>query len=122
MKSDINDWRQSLGNMEDENILMKARLSHMLQGNFDINLLPQVENIYSYLLTEEAFINLLRHNIGELDTFIEADNPINFNITRFENLCSTLQSQMITAGIRFAKLKSEFNEFFLDRGLLHSNP
>ncbi len=122
MKSEINDWKQSLGNMADENILMKTHLSHMLQGNFDINLLPEVENIYSHLLTEEEFINLLRHNIGELDNITESDNSKFFNKARFENMCSTMQSQMITVGVRFTKLKSEFNEFFQDRGLLRYHP
>lgn len=101
--------------MSDENILMKARLSNILKENFDINLLPQVENLYSHLLTEEEFINLLRHNIGELDNLIEAGNSKFESTSRFENMWSTLQSQMATARIRLGLLKSEFNDFFQQR-------
>lgn len=115
MKSEINNWRRTLGIMSDENILMKARLSSVLQENFDINLLPQVENLYSHLLTEEEFINLLRHNIGELDNLVESGNSEVENTHRCENMCSTLQSQMMTAKIRLSKLKSEFNDFFRER-------
>lgn len=98
--------------MSDENILMKTYLSNVLQDNFDINLLPQVENLYSHLLTEEEFINLLRHNIGELDSLIDSNNLKFIHNSKFENMRSTLQSQMKTARIRFANLKSEFNDFF----------
>ena len=112
MKREINNWKASLGSMADENILMKARLSNMLKENFDISLLPQVENLYSHLLKEEEFINLLRHNIGELDSMIESGHSKFLNKTRFENMWSTLQSQMMTARIRLTNLKSEFNEFF----------
>ena len=112
MKSDINDWKQSLGYMSDENILMKTRLSQMLQAKFDNNLLPQVENLYTNLLSEEAFLNLLRHNIGELDNLIESEHSRLVNKNRFENMYATLQSQMTTVKIRLTHLKSEFNEFF----------
>lgn len=112
LKEEIKDWKRSLGNMSDENILMKTRLSNMLQGNFDINLLPQVENLYSLLLTEEEFINLLRHNVVELDSLIKSENTRELNKNRFELMGLNLQSQMITAKIRLNKLKSEFNAFF----------
>ncbi len=111
LKSDIKDWKQSLGYMSDENILMKTRLSNMLQDNFDISLLPQVEDLYSHLLSEEEFINLLRHNIGELDSLIEANNQKEINTGRFDNLSNMLQSQMTTAKIRLTKLKSDVNDF-----------
>ena len=112
MKSEINDWRLSLGTMSDENIIMKTHLSAILKENFDISLLPQVENLYSHLLTEEEFINLLRHNIGELDSLIDSETSKSLNKNRFEHMCSTLQSQMTTARIRLSRLKSEFNDFF----------
>lgn len=122
MKREINDWRLSLSTMSDENIQMKSSLSNMLQGNFDINLLPQVENFYSHLLAEEEFINLLRHNIGELDNLITGGDSLNLNKTRLENMCLTLRSQMQTAGIRLTKLKSDFNNFFQQRRILPFTP
>lgn len=112
MKREISDWKLSLATMSEENNQMKTRLSDMLQENFDINLLPQVENFYSHLLTEEEFINLLRHNIGELDNFITGEDRLNLNKNRFDNMCLTLRSQMQTASIRLTKLKSDFNDFF----------
>ena len=112
MKGQIQDWRKSLGRMADDNILMKTRLSTMLQENFDISLLPQVENLYSLLLIEEEFITLIRHNLGEVDSLIESDLPKELNKSRLENLWVKLHSQMMTAGIRLTKLKMEFNEFF----------
>ena len=115
MKGEIKGWKQSLGNMSDENIQMKTRLSKMLQENFDITLLPEVENLYSLLLTEEEFINLLRHNVGELDSLMESDNTKDINKNRFESMAQRLQVQMMTARIRLSKLKSEFNEFFRER-------
>lgn len=114
MKSEIIDWKQALGNMSEENNLMKTRLSKMLQEDFNINLLPQIEKLYSDLLTEEGFINILRHNIGELDGFMESQNSISVHKNRFENLCSSLQSQLTTANIRLNALSSEFNTFFKD--------
>ena len=111
LKSDIKDWKQLLNNMSDENILMKIRLSKMLQDNFDMNLLPQVEELYSLLLSEEEFITLLRHNIGELDSLLTANNPKEINSGRFDNLSNMLQSQMTTAKIRITKLKSDINDF-----------
>lgn len=114
MKSEIIDWKQALGNMSEENNLMKTRLSKMLQEDFNTNLLPQIEKLYSDILMEEGFINILRHNIGELDGFMESKNSISMHKNRFENLCSSLQSQLTTANIRLNTLSSEFNTFFED--------
>ena len=55
LQSESNGWKRSLGYMSDENIQMKTRLSAILQENFDIALLPQVENFHTLLLKEEEF-------------------------------------------------------------------
>jgi len=109
MKSVINDWKKLLSTMSDENIHMKNRLSILLKENFDTRLLPKVENLHSHLLEEDGFINLLRHNIGELDSLIETEEQKN----RSDIMASILQSQILTARIRLSNLKSAFNDFFL---------
>ena len=108
VRGEGNAWKRSLRYMSDENILMKTALAEILQGDFDLAYLPQVENFQTLLLKEEEFIHLLRHNISELDAFLSRDNP---NENEIEFLRSRLQQQMRTAELRFNKLKSEVYDF-----------
>ncbi len=112
LRNESNTWTHLLRSMSDENIVMKTRLSEMLQEDFDIALLPRVEHFHSLLLTEEEFINLLRHNIAELDHKLDSEQTyINPNEPGVDYMSSRLQQQMITADIRFRKLKSDFYKF-----------
>ncbi|MEO5906558.1 MAG: hypothetical protein ABIQ11_07520, partial [Saprospiraceae bacterium] len=106
-----NGWKRTLGFMSDENILMKTRLFEILQGNFDITLLPRVENFHSLLLKEEEFINLLRHNMAELDYLLVHEHQHHRNIAEIDFMHSRLKYQMMTAETRFKKLESEFYDF-----------
>ena len=111
LRSESSAWTRSLRYMADENILMKNRLSEVLQEDFNIELLPQVENFHSLFLTAEEFIGLLRHNISELDQLLANNQNAIFQGNEVAKMRSRLQSQMITAEERFSKLKREFYEF-----------
>ena len=110
VKNESNRWKRALGSMSEENIQMKTRLSGILQENFDLNLLPQVENFLTLLLKEEEFINLLRHNVAELDRHLSLES--NANSTQVDIMRARLENQMITAETRFHQLRTDYELLF----------
>ncbi len=112
LRIESNAWTRSLRYMSDENILMKNRLSEILQEDFDIDLLPQVENFHTLFLSCEEFMNVLRHSIAELEQLLaknDAGLPLSEEINKMR---SRVQYQMKTAELRFNALKTDFYDFF----------
>lgn len=111
-RSESNAWQRSLSYMTDENIQMKIRLAEILSDDFDLRLLPMVENFHSLVLNEEEVLNLLRHNVAELNkSLLKEGSDYHAMSMDISHLRTRLQFQIAAAEKRFTKLKSEFYEF-----------
>lgn len=115
LQGESESWKRVLRYMSDENILLKYRLSEMLKGKFDMDILNKAEGFQNSFLREDAFIGLLRNDVLEfekqLNQELNSDHDLNSDILDKQN---TIRATLKAAEKHFNKLKAEFNNYLLE--------
>lgn len=109
-------WKRFLRFMTDENIHLKARLSDILNEDFDKAMLEQAETFQVLFLRKDNLISLLRNEIAELDNLLikEALEDGAWK-KEVEKRMRIMRKNIKNAEGKFRKLKSEFNNYFLEK-------
>jgi hypothetical protein len=109
-------WKRSLDFMTDENILLKNRLSEILKENFDANLLEELENFQNSFIGEDEIISSLQYEISEIDLSLARVIFENRNkIKKADKRIKSMRNDIRIAVERFAKLKSDFNNYLSEK-------
>lgn len=109
-------WKRLLGFMTDENIHLKKRLSDILNEEFDKVMLEEAENFQARFLREDSLISLLRNEIAELDNLLVKE-VFEDGVLKKEvyKRMRRMRNNIKNAETKFKKLKSEFNNYFLEK-------
>ncbi len=108
-------WKRVLDFMTDENIRLKNRLSEILKGNIDNNLLKKAEDFQNNFVRTDDLIRFLRNDIATFDKLLTRE--IIGDGDRFGELTKKVKSIRANIGNaekQFNKLKLEFNNYLLE--------
>jgi hypothetical protein len=96
----------------EENVLLKNRLSGILQNNYDQNSLEEMEEFQTKLIKEDELISLFRRDVNDLDNLLYSKMFEEKKMEKsFEAKMDQLGKEIANSIIRFRILKSAFNDF-----------
>jgi hypothetical protein len=106
-------WKRIIAFMVEENIILKNRLSEILQEGFNTELLNDVELFQNRIIREDSMIGLLRDQMQELDKLLVREVFENGKIIRLvERNLDKLRNNIKNGELEFGKLKEDFNRYF----------
>lgn len=115
LQHESDTWKRVLGFMTDENIHLKNRLSEILQGHVDKDLLLEAEAFQNSFVREDDLIRFLLNDIVAFDKLL-AKEVSKDGVIRSE-MKKKLKSIRTNIGIaekQFNKLKLDFNSYLLE--------
>jgi hypothetical protein len=117
LQEEIDMHKRSLAFMEEENILLKNRVSQVLKNGFNENLLSEMEIFHGQFVREDELIRILKSYIMEAEKLllqeVFRDGKI---IKEVKRKLQRVRTKMETTQRRFTKLKSDFNSFLSENG------
>jgi len=112
LQEEIDMHKRSLAFMEEENILLKNRVSEVLKNGFNQNMLNEMDIFQGQFVREDELIRILKSYILEADKLllqeVFRDGKIIKDVKR---KLQRVRTKMETTQRRFTKLKSDFNSF-----------
>ena len=107
-------WNRVLGFLKEENVILKNRLSEILQSKTDCNngFLEQVEYFQNNFLKEDEVISFLRMEVGEQNVLLVAE-LVNKGeeFKQVQKKQKQLREELENAERNFNKLKFDFNNY-----------
>jgi hypothetical protein len=111
-QTEIERWKELLNSRMEENVLLKNRLSGILQNNYDQNSLEEMEEFQTKLIKEDELISLFRRDVNDLDNLLYSKMFEEGKMEKsFEAKMDQLGKEIANSIIRFRILKSAFNDF-----------
>ena len=115
LQHESDTWKRELCFMGDENIHLKNRLSEIVKGDIDKNLLENAETFQIRLIAEDEQIRGLRRDIAAFAKLVVREvfedgvmlNEIMQKLGKIRVNMSSVEKQ-------FNKLKIDFNRYFLE--------
>jgi len=114
-ETEMENWKKIVVFIQDENILLKNRLSGMLKDNSDSYpvFMERIEYFHDLLLKEDEITIFLRHEINHQKKMLERELARNGTppVKQISWLQKKLGNMVLLAAQNFNKLKIEFNNY-----------
>jgi hypothetical protein len=107
-------WKRLLGDMVDENVRLKMRLSELLKDKFNQNLLEDAENFQSRFLKEDELIALLRNDMAELGKVLKRETAEEVVIKEVYKKLKVIKENIKTVEKHLSTLQLEFNNYIAE--------
>jgi len=115
LQYETDTWKRLLGFIEDENILLKTRLSEVLRNSFANSMLEDAELFQTGFIKKDEAISQLRNEIAVIDKLLVREIQENGKlVTPLHNRIKKLRSKIAATERQFGRLKTEFNSFLLE--------
>jgi hypothetical protein len=112
LQEEIEMHKRSLAFMEEENILLKNRVSEVLKNGFNENMLNEMEVFHGQFVREDELIRILKSYILEADKLLLREVFNDGKIIKdVKRKLQRVRTKMETTQRRFTRLKSDFNSF-----------
>jgi len=115
LRQESDAWKRTLEFMTEENIHLKNRLSEILKGDLDQDLLMTAEVFQNSFVREDELIRLLRHDVLAFDHLlmreIFEDGAI---INKVTNSYKAIRRNISESETQFNQLKHEFSNYLLE--------
>jgi hypothetical protein len=115
LRQESDAWKRTLEFMTEENIHLKNRLSEILKGDIDRDLLMTAEVFQDSFVREDELIRLLRQDVFIFDHLlmreIFEDGTI---INKVTNSYRVTRKNISESEAQFNKLKHEFSNYMLE--------
>ena len=110
--AEVNTWKRLLDFSREENVQLKIRLSEILKGKSDGNLLDELENFQSKFIRHDELINLLKKEIAALDQLLGSlDMDDRHIINLAGRKLTSLRNTIAEIEGLFFKLQFDFNAY-----------
>ncbi len=110
-------WKRTLGFIEEENAILKNRLSEMLRyiDNDDTTLIEKLEGFQDSFIGEDEWIRRLKKQISEEDTLLVRDTYEDGDLFReLLKKQKKLRKQFEIIDKRFHRIRNDFNQYLAE--------
>ena len=115
LRQESDTWKRVLEFMTEENIHLKNRLSEILKGDLEQDLLMTAEVFQSSFVREDELIRLLRKDVSVFDQWltreIYEDGAIVSKVMKSFNV---IRKNISESEIQFSQLKYQFSNYLLE--------
>jgi len=115
LRQESDTWKRVLEFMTEENIHLKDRLSEMLKGDLEEDLLMTAEIFQNSFVREDELIRLLRKDVSVFDQWltreIYEDGAIVSKVMKSFNV---IRKNISESEIQFNQLKYQFSNYLLE--------
>lgn len=116
LQFEVKSWKRMLAFIMTENVNLKNRLSEILKERFSESMLDDIEAFHYKFLKQDELISVFRNDLANLDTNL--DIKIFNNNTDLLDIIKQmdkLRQNLNSEEIEFIKLKTEFNNYLLEK-------
>ena len=114
LQSETDTWKRLLGFLMDENNRLKLRLSELIHGTADEQLLARAEQFQNSFVREDQLIQLLRNEIAELNILLQQKKNGEPLITETGSRLQKLRKSILYTENGFYKLMIAFNMYLFE--------
>ena len=110
-------WKRTLGFIEEENVILKNRISEILSNitNGNTDLIEKMEEFQDSFVREDESIQQLRKQIKSEDGLLVRDTYEDGNLFRVvSGKQKRLRKQFDAVENKFKKIRNEFNDYLAD--------
>lgn len=116
VKYEAESWKRLLQFLIEENINMKNRLSEVLSGPFDYNLLERLDTFQARFVQIDSLLSLIRHYVVEVEELLINNEPVTDWLVNLYTKLRILRNSVTNAEKILLKLESDFNGYLSDYG------